>query len=52
MKAAEYSWGEFRREETISKQYLKQLRKLTEQELLGFLVRNEDKTKAFYAPEE
>jgi hypothetical protein len=30
---------------------LKQMRKLTERELPGFLVRDEDKNKVFYGPE-
>jgi hypothetical protein len=52
MKAAAYSWGEFKAVETISKQNFKQMRRLTEQEMLGFLIRKEDKNKIFYGPEE
>lgn len=52
MKAAYYHWGEFEKEETISKQYLKGMRKLKEDEMLAFYFRKEDKGKTFYAPEE
>jgi hypothetical protein len=52
MKAAEYTWGEFKKEDNITKQDLKQMRKLTKQEMLGFAIREEDKTKVFYASDD
>jgi hypothetical protein len=52
MKSAEYTWGEYNKEEQITKTDLKQMRRLSRQELMGFAIRKEDKDKAFYASEE
>ncbi len=52
MKSAEYTWGEYNKEEQITKTDLKQMRRLSRQELMGFDVRKEDKDKVFYASEE
>ena len=52
MKSAEYTWGEYNKEEQITKTDLKQMRRLSRQELLGFDIRKEDKDKVFYASEE
>lgn len=52
MKAALYTWGEFKSMDAISAKELKIMRRLTEQELLGFAIREEDKMKIFYAEED
>jgi hypothetical protein len=52
MKVAYYRWGELEKEETISKEDLKKMRVLENNELLGFEIRDADKGKTFYALEE
>jgi hypothetical protein len=44
-----YSWGEFREEEEINREDLKDMDELEEHMLLGFDIRKEDKGKTFYA---
>ena len=39
MKTARYTWGEFEKMDDIDAIDLKEMRKLTEQELLGFIFR-------------
>lgn len=49
MKAACYKWGEFNEMETITEEDFKRMEQLEDETLLGFLIREEDRDKVFYA---
>jgi hypothetical protein len=52
MKTALYTWGEFEKIDDVDAIDFKEMRKLTTEELAGFIFRKEDKNKTFYASED
>jgi hypothetical protein len=52
MKMAEYTWGEYNKDVEITKKEMKEMRRLTPQEISGFSFRSVDIGKTFYASED